>query len=162
MARTVLVAGAAVAVCGLFCGASASAAVVEKTPLLSPSFDGTVWAVAYSSDGGTVYVGGSFGKAIVNGKSITRSRLAAINAHTGALLDWAPVADNTVRALAVNGNAVYAAGDFAKIAGVKRDSLAELDATTGAVNSFNHAVSGSPITLGVDASAGCMSAASSP
>src|SRR5689334_7244027 len=104
--RTVLVAAAATAVCGLLGGAPAGAAVVEKTPLLSPSFDGTVWAVAYSSDGATVYVGGSFGKAIVNGKSITRSRLAAINARTGALLDWAPVTDNTVRALAVNGNSV--------------------------------------------------------
>src|ERR1043165_8361435 len=99
LVRTVLVAAAATAVGGLFGGASAGAAVVEKTPLLSPSFDGTVWAVAYSSEGATVYVGGAFGKAIVNGKSITRSRLAAINAHTGALLDWAPVADNTVRAL---------------------------------------------------------------
>ncbi|MFC4041663.1 hypothetical protein ACFO1B_24785 [Dactylosporangium siamense] len=147
--RTALAAAAATVVCGLFGGAEAGAAVVEKTPLLSPSFDGTVWAVAYSSDGGTVYVGGSFGKAIVNGKSITRSRLAAINTHTGALLDWAPAADSTVRALAVNGNSVYAAGDFTKVAGAKRDSLAELDATTGAVNAFNHAVSGSPVTLGV-------------
>lgn len=142
-------AGAAAAVTGLFGGASAGAAVVERTPLMSPSFDGTVWAVAYSSDGATVYVGGSFGKAIVNGKSIVRSRLAAINTRTGALLDWAPAADNTVKALAVAGNSVYVAGDFATVAGVKRDSLAALDATTGAVNAFNHAVSGSPVTLGV-------------
>lgn len=147
--RTALVAAAATAVCGLFGGAQAGAAVVEKTPLMSPSFDGTVWAVAYSSDGGTVYVGGSFSKAIVNGKSVTRSRLAAINTRTGALLDWAPVADNTVRALTVDGNSVYAAGDFSKIAGVKRDSLAAIDATTGAVGSFSHTVSGTPVTLGV-------------
>ncbi|MEU0553643.1 hypothetical protein [Dactylosporangium maewongense] len=147
--RTALVAAAATAVYGLSGGGQAHAAVVEKTPLLSPSFDGTVWAVAYSSDGGTVYVGGSFSKAIVNGKSIARSRLAAINTRTGALLDWAPVADNTVRALAVDGNSVYAAGDFSKVAGVKRDSLAGLDATTGAVTTFSHEVSGSPVTLGV-------------
>lgn len=149
LVRTVLVAAAATAVGGLFGGAPAGAAVVERTPLLSPSFDGTVWAVAYSTDGSTVYVGGSFSKAIVNGKSVTRSRLAAINTRTGALLDWAPVADNTVRALAVNGNSVYAAGDFSKVAGVKRDSLAQLDAATGAVGAFSHAMSGSPVTLGV-------------
>jgi hypothetical protein len=143
------IAAAAVAMYGLLGTTHASAAVVERTPLLSPSFDGTVWAVAYSSDGGTVYVGGSFSKAIVNGKSSARSRLAAINAHTGALLEWAPAADNTVRALAVNGNSVYAAGDFSRIAGADRDSLAELDATTGAVNAFKHAMSGSPVTLGV-------------
>ncbi|MEV0129102.1 hypothetical protein AB0H83_11680 [Dactylosporangium sp. NPDC050688] len=142
-------AAAATAVGGLFGGAPAGASAVEKTPLLSPSFDGTVWAVTYSADGSTVYVGGSFSKAIVNGKSVARSRLAAINTRTGALLDWAPVADDTVRALAVNGNSVYAAGDFSKVAGVKRDSLAQLDATTGAVGAFSHTMSGSPVTLGV-------------
>ncbi|UWP82314.1 PQQ-like beta-propeller repeat protein [Dactylosporangium fulvum] len=126
----------------------AGAAVVERSPLRSPSFDGTVWSAAYLGD--TVFVGGSFSKAIVSGKSYPRTRLAAFNARTGALLDWAPAADATVRGLAAVRNSVYAVGDFSKVSGVKRDSIAELDATTGAVSAFSHSVSGgAPVAVGV-------------
>ncbi|MFB9177198.1 hypothetical protein ACFFX1_03530 [Dactylosporangium sucinum] len=138
----------AAATAGALVGASAAgAATVQRLPLRSPSFDGTVWSVAFRGD--NVYVGGSFSKAVVAGKTYPRTRLAAFNARTGALLDWAPAADNTVRGLATHGNSVYAVGDFSKVSGVKRDSLAELDATTGAVNAFSHEVGGSATTIGI-------------
>ncbi|RSM57788.1 hypothetical protein DMB66_31695 [Actinoplanes sp. ATCC 53533] len=128
-------------------GGAALAEVVSGTPTPSPSFNGPVYALAHRGD--VVYIGGNFTGALVGGKTIARQRLAAYNARTGGLLDWNPGADATVRALAVDGATVYAAGDFDRVAGTARDAVAGLDAVTGKLTPGRHTVLGQPNALAV-------------
>ncbi len=128
-------------------GGAALAEVVSGTPTPSPSFNGAVYAVAHRGD--VVYVGGNFTGALVGGKTIARQRLAAYNARTGGLLDWNPGADATVRALAVDGATVFAAGDFDRVAGAARDAVAGVDAATGKPTALKHTVLGQPNALAV-------------
>ena len=129
-------------------GSPAHAAVVSATPDPLPTFNGTVLATAYS--GNTLYVGGDFTSVTSRGRTVARSRLAAVDARTGALLDWAPAADGTIRSIAVSGRAVFVGGAFTTVAGVRRDGLARLDAASGAVHaSFRQSFSGMPYALAV-------------
>jgi hypothetical protein len=128
-------------------GGAALAEVVSGTPTPSPSFNGAVYAIAHRGD--VVYVGGNFTGALVGGKTIARPRLAAYDARTGALLAWNPGADATVRALAVDGGTVFAAGDFDRVAGVARDAVAGVNADTGKLTTLKHTVLGQPNALAV-------------
>jgi len=58
--------------------------------------------------GNTVYVGGDF--TLISGGH--RASLAAVDGTTGALLDWAPEPDQSVHALDVTGDRLYAGGYF--------------------------------------------------
>jgi hypothetical protein len=128
--------------------AAPAQAAFSPTSDVLPGFNGTVLAVAYS--GNTIFVGGEFTAAVVKGKTVARNRLAAVDARTGELLSWAPAADGRVKTLAVSGSAVYAAGDFGAVGGQKRDSLAKIDAASGAVAStFKHSISGKPYAVAV-------------
>jgi hypothetical protein len=111
-----------------------------------PSFNGAVLTIAYA--GNVAYLGGDFTAAIVRGKQMARGRLAAIDARNGALLSWAPDADGRVKALVADRGSIYLAGDFGAIGGQKRDSLARVDAVTGALSAtLKHSISGRPYAL---------------
>ncbi len=99
----------------------------------APTLNAQGLRLAASADGSKIYVGGDFDQ--VSGQS--RSRVAAIDAQTGAVLPFNPGANSTVEALALNGNTLYLGGDFTRVGTnttgfSARTRLAAVDATTGA------------------------------
>lgn len=134
----------------LIVGLAVGAAITCATPARAqssdamPSFNGAVLTIAYAKN--TVYVGGDFTAAIVNGKPVARGHLAAVDARTGALLPWSPTTDGRVKSLVLSGSSIYLAGDFTTVGGQKRDSLARVDAAAGTLDStFKHSVTGRPL-----------------
>ncbi|MFG1610971.1 hypothetical protein [Actinoplanes sp. NPDC049265] len=125
--------------------ATAALPLVSATPESTVGFDGLVYASAYV--GSTVYVGGSFGNAMVDGKKVPRKRLAALDARTGKLLPWAPQANGTIWAMVAAGSSVYVSGKFTTVGGQSRAGLAGLDLSTGAVGKLRATVKGSGLAL---------------
>jgi hypothetical protein len=123
---------------GLVLAGPGAGASVPTAPRRAAGFDGRVRvAVAV---GGTIYLGGAFTQATgTDGRVVTRNRLAAVDAASGALLAWNPGADRTVYAMAVSGSTVYVGGDFTRVGGAARSRLAAVAAGgTGAVLAWNH------------------------
>src|SRR5262249_30481456 len=88
-------------------------------------YETAVFALQPSTDGKTIYVGGSFGH--LGGKN--RSNLGALAANSGSVRRWHPAVDDTVSALAIDprGRSIYAGGDFTKVDGLDRAGLAAFD-----------------------------------
>ncbi|SDT31217.1 delta-60 repeat domain-containing protein [Actinoplanes derwentensis] len=131
-------------------GVPAHAGAVPPTsvaPDRTVGFDGLVYTSVHVGD--TVYLGGSFTHAIVDGKSVTRKRLAAVDSRTGRLLPWAPVLDGTVMGLTGTGSSLYVTGKFTKAGGQPRVGLAAIDRKTAAVGALKHTVKGLGQTLAV-------------
>ena len=98
----------------------------------APQFNGPVRALAVSTDGATLFVGGSFTRV----GPYTRNRFAAFRISTGELLTKNPNFNATVAALAVTGSTVYAGGYFTTVNGVARSRLAAVQAFSGALTSW--------------------------
>ncbi|MBP7428601.1 MAG: hypothetical protein KBC05_04165 [Candidatus Hydrogenedentes bacterium] len=78
--------------------------------------------------GNILYVGGAFN--VVDGR--WRENIAALDAYTGSVTDWDPVANGMIDNLVASATRVYVTGGFSSIGGQDRNYLAALDATTGA------------------------------
>jgi hypothetical protein len=137
--RRVLLVSVLLAATGLL-GQGAGASV-SSAPRRAAGFDGRVRVVVAA--GTTVYVGGHFTHATdLDGRVVSRNRLAAVDAATGALLPWNPGANRPVHAMAVAGGTVYLGGEFSTVGGVARGRLAAVSASSGAVLAWNHRADG--------------------
>ena len=83
-------------------------------------------------DGTRVYLGGDFSK-IAN---VTRQRLGAVTAATGALdtVFLPGTANLAVNDMVVQGSWLYLAGDFTKVNAITHNRLARVDTVNGALD----------------------------
>ncbi|MGL5928615.1 MAG: fibronectin type III domain-containing protein [Dermatophilaceae bacterium] len=112
----------------------------------NPGVEGAVTSA--SVDGGTVYVGGSFGGVA----GVQRRSVAALDLATAALLPWSVSADNQVDDVEVRDGWVYLAGPFTGVTDdlgqFDQGSLARVDtATARADRSWTFVVDGRARTL---------------
>jgi hypothetical protein len=94
----------------------------------SHEVNAAVTTLAASPDGKTIYVGGDFSS--IDG--VTRNRVAAFSAATGALTSWNPGANARVASITASATAVYLAGAFSTVGGVAERRLAAVSPSTGA------------------------------
>ena len=113
--------------------------VVVHRDTFNPNLDGSVYALALSSNEAVLYAGGSFGE--VNGGDVTRNYLAAFSTTNGIATAFNPDVDGIVFTLAYStiDGVVYAGGTFQGVndGDEERVGLAAFDVTTGAVTAFN-------------------------
>ena len=117
-----------------------------------PGFNGptTVYALALSADGATLYAGGSF--ASFGSGPTTRNNIAAIDTQTGVVVSaWDPDINGVVRALALapGGATLYAGGDFDMVGSSARTRLAAVSTTTGLATPWNPGANGTVRSLAV-------------
>ncbi len=129
------------------------AALSTSTAVLDPSFLPTTGLNAglnsLALDGTTLYLGGTF--TTFGGQN--RSRIAAINTSTNAVLAWDPNANAQVSALTVSGTTVFAGGAFSLIGHpFTRNRLAAIDLATNSLTSWNPNVNNQVNVVETDAS----------
>ena len=119
------------------------AAAVDATTGVATAWnpDANCGVNALAVSGSTVYLGGCFSGANAINGSLTRNRLAAVDATTGTATAWDPNANGDVNALAVSGSTVYLGGSFVGANAINgsltRNFAAEVDATTGVATDWN-------------------------
>ena len=113
---------------------AATGSVTDWTP--SPND----WVYSLAAGGGVVVAGGKF----TGAGGVPRRCIAALDAATGIATSWdasldpGPIgATLAIDKLVVSGGTVYVGGQFWGIGGQPRRSLAAVDATTGAITSWD-------------------------
>jgi hypothetical protein len=97
---------------------------------------GGIWALEMFNN--VLYVGGQF-DAIGNQP---RKNIAAVNASTGALLDWYPAggANNPVKAISASAGGVFIGGEFSAIGSQSRNGLGLADVSSGIIKPWESAL----------------------
>jgi hypothetical protein len=92
-----------------------------------------VFSILVSGDGATIYAGGAFTD--VDG---SRRRHTAAFGTDGSLLPWFPKPNRNVRSMAFDeaGSTIFLAGAFDEAFGQARQSIARVDATSGALHDW--------------------------
>lgn len=150
--NTIAVSGSAVFIGGGFTSVGgqtrnriAAISATSGTPLpWNPNADAPVGCIVISSSG--VIVSGVFSN--IGGQA--RNRIAALDINTGTATSWNPNPGNPggiAFALSVQGNTVYAGGNFSGMGGVARNNIAAFDATTGAATPWTPSANGAVFTL---------------
>jgi hypothetical protein len=103
-----------------------------------PDANGPVRSLAVAGD--TVFLGGSFTE--LNGALaallVQRRNAGAVDATTGLARPWNPDLDGPVNALALEGDTVFAGGEFATVNGAApRQRLAAFDTAAGTARQWN-------------------------
>jgi hypothetical protein len=120
-----------------------SDATIPSNWALTAVTGGTSTVEALALDGTTtLYLGGGFGT-VGSG----RSRLAAVDASTGALGGWNPGADAVVRALAIVGDNVVAGGEFTTIGSASIFGIGAVPKASNSAVSWDPLVAGPAIVL---------------
>ena len=114
----------------------------ELKTAFNPNLNGQALAVAAAPDGSRIYVGGEFTS--VGG--VSRSRIAALNPTTGALISsFNARADGPVKALAATASTVYVGGLFTRVNDVSRARMAAVRASDGGlITGFAPVFTGNP------------------
>ncbi len=97
----------------------------------SPSVNGEIETVALSSDGRTLYIGGSFTKV----DNQNRDNFAAVDTQTGGVDKLSADANAIVQEIVVQNDEIYVSGRFTQFDGQSRSGMARLDPQTGHVDS---------------------------
>ncbi|MBK9131782.1 MAG: chitobiase/beta-hexosaminidase C-terminal domain-containing protein [Gammaproteobacteria bacterium] len=112
----------------------------------APQMDATVRALAVSTNGASLYIGGDF--TLIG--AVARGRLAALSIASGAVIPtWNANGEGDVNgsiralALAPDGRTLYIGGDFTTVGGVARNHIASVNTTTGAVLPWDPGADGS-------------------
>ncbi len=115
---------------GLFLGGGGVAALDPATGAASWTLptNGDVRALALSSDGMTLFIGGAFTTA----GGATHRHLAAVDAVNGTVIaSWKASTGGMVRDMVVRGDTLYVGGTFAKINSLSEKGLGAIVASTG-------------------------------
>ncbi len=114
----------------------------------NPNANATVSAIVLQTDGKILVAGNFSGPNSIGGQA--RNFIARLDAVTGAVDSFNPLANSSVSTIAVQPDGkIVVGGFFTHIGGQPRNRIARLDATTGAADPFDANANGGVLSIAV-------------